>query len=65
MSEAPAPAPETAPKHGPPPRPRFVEDLDTLIRARYPLLYLVSWKKQRLDGILADLAATHDKVLLS
>jgi ATP-dependent 26S proteasome regulatory subunit len=53
-----APAPQQ-------PRPAFVHDLDTLIRARYPLLYLVSWEEQRLDGILADLAASHGKVLLS
>ena len=48
-----------------PAAPRFVSDLDTLIRARYPLLYLVSWEEQRLDGILTDLAAAHGKVLLS
>src|SRR5712672_4867511 len=47
----------------PAPPPRFVVDLDTLIRARYPLIYLVSWEEQRLDGILQDLAAQHGKVL--
>ena len=49
----------------PPPRPRFVDDLDTMIRARYPLIYLVSWEEQRLDGILQDLSTAHGKVLLS
>ncbi len=48
-----------------PQRPQFIEDLDTLIRARYPLLYLVSWEEQRLDGVLTDLASAHGKVLLS
>src|SRR5438132_2877791 len=43
--------------------PKFVAELDTLIRARYPLIYLVSWEEQRLDGILQDLAAQHGKVL--
>src|SRR5256714_6539878 len=43
--------------------PKFVSDLDTLIRARYPLIYLVSWEEQRLDAILQDLAAQHGKVL--
>jgi ATP-dependent 26S proteasome regulatory subunit len=43
--------------------PKFVSDLDTLIRARYPLVYLVSWEEQRLDGILADVAQTHGKSL--
>ena len=45
--------------------PRFVSDLDTLIRARYPLVYLVSWEEQRLDGILADVAQTHGKALFN
>jgi ATP-dependent 26S proteasome regulatory subunit len=38
-----------------------VRELDTLIRARYPLLYLVSWEEQRLDGILEELAKGHGK----
>jgi ATP-dependent 26S proteasome regulatory subunit len=46
-------------------QPRFVADLDILIRARYPLIYLVSWEEQRLDAILQDLASAHGKVLLS
>ncbi|MBS2020837.1 MAG: AAA family ATPase [Deltaproteobacteria bacterium] len=45
--------------------PRFVGDLDTLIRARYPLVYLVSWEEQRLDGVLSELATTHGKALYS
>src|SRR3954468_8860671 len=45
--------------------PRFVSDLDTLIRARYPLIYLVSWEEQRLDAILADVAQNHGKALLT
>src|SRR5256885_6190222 len=48
-----------------PAQPRFVRDLDTLIRARYPLLYLVSWEEQRIEAILQDLAAQHSKVLFS
>src|SRR5712671_6258682 len=54
---------EALAEHPAPPPPRFVVDLDTLIRARYPLIYLVSWEEQRLDGILQDLAAQHGKVL--
>jgi ATP-dependent 26S proteasome regulatory subunit len=41
--------------------PPFVRELDTLIRARYPLVYLVSWEEQRLDAILEGLANTHGK----
>src|SRR2546422_903301 len=54
---------EALAEHPAPPPPRFVEELDTLIRARYPLIYLVSWEEQRLDAILQDLAAQHGKVL--
>jgi SpoVK/Ycf46/Vps4 family AAA+-type ATPase len=52
----PAPARPAAP-------PAFVTEIDTLVRARYPLLYLVSFEEARLDAILADLAATHGKQL--
>src|SRR2546429_9305929 len=45
--------------------PKFVSDLDTLIRARYPLIYLVSWEEQRLDAILQDVAQNHGKALLT
>ena len=44
--------------------PKFVSDLDTLIRARYPLIYLVTWEEQRLDAVLQDVAQTHGKALL-
>ena len=53
------------PASGPPAQPRFATDLDTLIRARYPLIYLVSWEEQRVEGLLQDLAASHGKLLLS
>ncbi|MBS2030844.1 MAG: AAA family ATPase [Deltaproteobacteria bacterium] len=42
---------------------RFLEELDTLVRARYPLIYLVSWEEQRLDAIMASLAQNHGKQL--
>ncbi len=55
-------APPAAPR---PQGPAFVQELDVLVRARYPLLYLVSWEEQRLDAILADLARSHGKELLT
>ncbi len=56
----PAPSPEPARR----PPPRFVQELDTLVRARYPLVYLVTSEEQRLEAVLADLARTHGKALL-
>ncbi|PTL84782.1 AAA family ATPase [Vitiosangium sp. GDMCC 1.1324] len=43
----------------------WLEELDILIRARYPLLYLVSWEEHRLDTLLADMARAHGKALLT
>jgi len=43
----------------------FVRELDTLVRARYPLLYLVSWEEQRVDALLAEMARSHGKELLA
>jgi AAA+ superfamily predicted ATPase len=53
----PAPEPVTPP--------RFVQEIDTLVRARYPLLWLVTWEEQRLDAILEGIAQAHGKSLLS
>jgi ATP-dependent 26S proteasome regulatory subunit len=55
---------ETLDSAAPAGTPKFVSDLDTLIRARYPLIYLVSWEEQRLDAILHDVAQNHAKALL-
>jgi hypothetical protein len=41
-----------------------VQELDVLVRARYPLLYLVTSEEQRVEGILVQLAETHGKALL-
>ena len=71
MSGAPpADPPRGSPEPAAPPRPpaatpAFVRELDTLVRARYPLVWLVSWEEQRLDAILGDLARTHGKELWS
>jgi SpoVK/Ycf46/Vps4 family AAA+-type ATPase len=44
--------------------PPFLREIDTLIRARYPLLYLVTFEEQRVDAYLADLASAHGKELV-
>src|SRR5512138_2294977 len=56
-----APGAAEAPR---PPPPRFVQELDVLIRARYPLVYLVTSEEQRLEAILAERAETHGKSCL-
>ncbi|ACL63672.1 AAA ATPase central domain protein [Anaeromyxobacter dehalogenans 2CP-1] len=48
----------------PRPQPAFVQELDTLVRARYPLVYLVTSEEQRLEAILDGLADRHGKALL-
>jgi len=60
---APTPTPEPLTASAGDDRPAFIRDLDTLIRARYPLVYLVSWEEQRVDALLEDLANTHGKTL--
>ncbi|HEY7724165.1 MAG TPA: AAA family ATPase [Anaeromyxobacteraceae bacterium] len=66
-SGAPAQAapPQASPAQAVAPAPAFARDLDVLVRARYPLLYLLSWEEQRLDAVLAELARAHGKELLS
>ncbi len=39
----------------------FLDELDVLIRARYPLIYLVTWEEQRVEHELANLASSHGK----
>jgi AAA+ superfamily predicted ATPase len=54
-----------APAAAPPPAlPPFMLELDTLVRARYPLVYLVTSEEQRVEALLADLAERHGKALL-
>ncbi|MBN2209085.1 MAG: AAA family ATPase [Candidatus Coatesbacteria bacterium] len=39
----------------------FKEDLDVLIRARYPLIYIKTWEEQKVEKILAEIAAKRSK----
>ena len=45
-------------------QPHFLRELDTLIRARYPLIYLVTWEEQRVEALLGDIARSHGKDVL-
>jgi AAA+ superfamily predicted ATPase len=42
----------------------FLENMDRLIRARYTLLYLVTWEEDRARKLLAKVAAKQQKTLL-
>ena len=39
------------------------EELDILIRARYPIIYLVSWEEERVEQCLAEIAERRKKKL--
>jgi AAA+ superfamily predicted ATPase len=39
-------------------------ELETLIRARYPVLYVVSWEEERVEACLAEVAARRSKRLV-
>src|SRR5687768_8759927 len=43
----------------------WLEELDILIRARYPLLSLVSWDEHRVDTLPADMDRAHGMGLLT
>jgi len=57
-----APGASASPRPSPP---KFVQELDVLVRARYPLVYLVTSEEQRLEAILSGLADAHGKALLT
>src|SRR5947209_14021186 len=39
-------------------------ELETLVRARYPLIYIVAWEERRVESLLHSIAARRDKGLL-
>ncbi|MFO0594124.1 MAG: AAA family ATPase [Myxococcaceae bacterium] len=45
-------------------QPSFMREVDTLIRARYPLLYLVTFEEQRVDYLMGEIARAHGKELV-
>ncbi|MES2789176.1 MAG: AAA family ATPase [Planctomycetota bacterium] len=55
-----------------PPRPNVIvtprrqtpaEELDTLIRARYPIIYVISWEEERVESCLRKIAESRNKKL--
>ena len=43
--------------------PRPIDELDVLIRARYPIVYVVTWEEERVEQQLARIAAARNKKL--
>ncbi|MHB0999862.1 MAG: AAA family ATPase [Armatimonadota bacterium] len=43
---------------------RINNEIETLIRARYPIIYIVSWEEQRVMDALKDIAAERGKRIL-
>lgn len=41
------------------------QELETLIRARYPLIYIVSWEEQRVEAALRAICASRGKRMLT
>ena len=54
------------PGHGPAPSAVVTSkegELETLVRARYPLIYIVAWEERRVETLLHSIAARRDKRL--
>jgi AAA+ superfamily predicted ATPase len=61
-AKKPAPVvPPTATPPSPPPTTAAGRELDVLIRARYPLIYVVSWEEERVELLLAEIAKARNK----
>src|SRR6516162_409384 len=57
---------ETKPAPGPMTRPcRPADELEVLIRARYPIIYVVSWEEERVEQRLSAMARGRNKQLYS
>lgn len=41
----------------------IIKEIDVLIRARYPILYIVSYEEERVEGVLADVAQRRQKLV--
>ena len=40
----------------------FAQEIETLIRARYPILYIVSAEEARVQDLVVDIAATMNRM---
>ena len=42
-----------------------LDDIEILIRARYPVIYVVTWEESRVEDAIAEIAAKRDKKILT
>jgi ATP-dependent 26S proteasome regulatory subunit len=62
---APPPIAGIDPALAPPLRSAAMEELEVLIRARYPLIYVVSWEEERVEQQIAEIAKARNKKLFT
>ncbi len=43
----------------------MIEELEILIRARYPVIYVVTWEESRVEAAVAEIASKRDKKVFS
>lgn len=58
---APTPEPRREARSEPPAAKRPADELEVLIRARYPIIYVVTWEEERLEARLAEIARRRNK----
>src|SRR3954467_7327088 len=61
--QRPAPVPDQRREARPDPQParRPPDELEVLIRARYPIIYVVTWEEERLEQRLNEIARRRNK----
>ncbi|MBC7542034.1 MAG: AAA family ATPase [Candidatus Sericytochromatia bacterium] len=46
-------------------QPGVIDEIDIMIRARYPIIYVVSWEEKRVEQALLDIATRRNKKIFS
>jgi len=44
---------------------KMIEEIDVLVRARYPVIYVVTWEEARVEEAIAEIAAKREKKVLT
>jgi AAA+ superfamily predicted ATPase len=46
-------------------QPTVIDEIDIMVRARYPIIYVVSWEEKRVEQALLDIATRRNKKIFS